>query len=193
MPYAFLEGDTPVEIHAGTPFITPELVVSDDGGAYYAPKPETEGDEEIDVVPLPAGTIVKVRTTHPSNALELYTPQDLARYRIQQFAEPEAPAGKVVKTRELVVDGAGLVSVNVVFEDAPAPDAVDLLKIKVALLSAEKLEAVEEAMASAPALVRIYWQSAAIVHQSDPLAAAIAEAAGQTVVAVFRAASLVEA
>lgn len=191
MPYAFLEGGTPVEIHAGASFTTPELVVSDDDGAFYAPQPGPEGDDQA--APLAAGTIIQVRTMHPRNALELYTPEDRARYRIQHFAEPETPAGKIVRSRELVVDTTGLISVNVVFEDAPAPEVVDLLKIKLALLSAEKIDAVEAAMATASSLVRIYWQSATLVRQTDALALAIAEAAGETIEAIFRAASLVEA
>lgn len=188
MPYAFLEGQSPVEIHAGAPFTTPEIVVSADDAAFYAPQTE-EGDAE----PLAVGTIVQSRTTHAANALDLYAPEDRARYRIQHFAEPEAPAGKVVDTRDLIVGADGVISVNVTFKDAPAPEAIDLLKIKLALLADSKIEAVETAMATAPAIVRIYWQSATVVRQADQLATAIAEAAGQSVEAIFRAASLVEA
>jgi hypothetical protein len=195
MPYAFLEGQTPVEIVAGAPFITPEIVVSDDDGDYYAPRPETPESEDgpaPGITPLASGTVLQVRTLHPRNALDLYGPEDLARYRIQQFAEPQTPVAKIVKTRDLVVDSAGMIGVNVIFEDAPAPDEVTLLQLKVSLLSAGKLEAVEAAVASAEASVRIYWQSAGTVRQTATFAAFVADAAGETVEAMFLAASLAE-
>lgn len=189
MPYAFLEGDTPVEIHAGAPFATPEIVVSEDDGAYYAPK---SGDDEAQADPLAAGTVVQIRTMHPRNALELYSPEDLARYRIQHFAEPAVPVGKAIKTRELVVDAAGLISVNVTFEDAPPPEVVELLRIKIALLDAAKLDDVEAAMATAEDAIRIRWQSATEVHRDSAMAAAIADAASMEIDTLFVAASLVE-
>lgn len=191
MPYAFLEGETPVEIHAGAPFTTSEIVVSDDDGEFYAPKPEGH-DQEADVVePLAAGTVVQVRTTHPSNALELYGPDDLARYRIQHFAEPPVPPGKAVKTRSLVVQN-GAISVDVTFEDAPPPEVLPLINIKVALLGLGKLNAVESAMASAADHLRIRWQSATEVRRDSVFASVIAEDAALSVDVLFVAAAAAE-
>lgn len=178
MPYAFLDGKEPVEIVPGVSFATPEIVVSKDDVEHYGAK---------------AGTVVASTTTHPPNALDLYGPEDLARYRIQKFAEPETPAGKVVKDRKLVVDKTGAISVNVSYDDAPVPEAVDLLKIKIELESLDRLEEVDAAMAEADALTRAYWQSATVLTRSAPLAKSIAKTAGISVEDLFRAASLVEA
>ncbi len=195
MPYAFLQGGVPVEIHPGTPFCTSELVVSADDGEFYAPvaPAAAEGEEPTPVEPLAPGTVLQISTSHASNALELYGPADLARYRIQSLDEPTPPAGKVATSRTLTVDEHGVISLEVVFGDKVAPDQVSLLKLKVALLGAGKLAAVETAMAAVPETIRIYWQSASDVRQADPLAAAVASAADLTIEDLFKAADQAEA
>lgn len=194
MAYAYLDGKHAVEVHPGRPFITHEIVVTDDGAFYADQPPEPKkGEEPEPVKPLKRGTVVQVQTRHPANALELYGPEDLARYRIQIVEEPEAPDGEVMVSRQFVADKDGQISIKAKFEAAPLPESLPLLNIKLALMGIEKLEAVEEAVVTAEPVIRVYWQSAATVKPADDLFQFIAKAAGLKADDLFAAAATVEA
>lgn len=180
MPYGVIHDGQPVEITPGLAFTTHQIVIG------------TEEEAAWSMAPI--GTVIDSEVSHPGNALEHYAPEDLARFRIQQFAEGAAPpAGHVLATRTLVVAN-GAISVAVTYALTPVPFEVSMMQAQLALAAAGKLAAVEAAVAAASATVQIYWRTAPTLHRDHPLVASLAAAVGLTspeVDALFVAASAI--
>lgn len=180
MPYGVIHDGQPVEITPGLAFTTSQLLVGTEEEAAWSMSP--------------IGSVIDFEVSHPGNALEHYAPEDLARFRIQQFAEGAAsPAGHVLATRTLVVAN-GAISVAVTYAPQPVPFEVSMMQAQLALSAAGKLAAVEAAVAAATATVQIYWKTAPTLHRDHPLVASLAAAVGLSgpeVDALFVAASTI--
>ncbi len=99
-------------------------------------------EESAATLGVPIGERALCEVLHPWDALDRYEPEVLARFVI---------------TAEEVGDPPPAV-----------PAVVSRLQAKMALAEAELLDAVEAAVAAAPAQIRIYWAEASDFHRAHP-------------------------
>lgn len=181
MPFAILFAGAPRELAPGQPFQTDRQVVL--------------SHEEAALSGLAIGwTWVGRITDHSDDALETYDPARRARFLIQDFIVPEAPAGQAVISYTLAII-AGAIVAQPTFGPAfvPVPMIVSMMQAQLALNAAGLLASVEAAVNSSSELTKIYWKTASNLHRDHPLVISLTAALGLTPAQVddlFRAAIL---
>lgn len=199
MPYGYIKDGAAVEASRGFGFTTTQLVIADQEEADFYIAASVAEQEAANVglenpAPVVAptitpGSLIEHPVQHAPNALDDPTPEYLARFCIQEFAEVSAPpAGEVMSSRTLAVTN-GVISVSAAYTAAPVvvPAAVSRLQVRLELLAVASpttpgntlLDDVQAAVdAQSDRQVKEYWAAADPFHRAHQTLNAMATSIG---------------
>lgn len=179
MPFAIIRDGAPVKVFPGVPFVSTQLKITTEEEAAWSMSP--------------IGSVITAEHSHSAAALDVYGPDDLARFCIHTYARPVAPEGKLLMSYDLSID-MGVIVATGVFAFPAVPAEVSRLQAKQALRIAGKLSDVETAVAGASDEVKIYWAEASSFHRDHPVLLSMTEELGMSpsdVDALFTAAAAI--
>lgn len=153
--FAMLAADgAPVKVQAGQPFTTFSVVVADDQEAAWSF--------------TPVGDSAAFEVNHPANALNVYGPEDLARFGIVMIDIPDPQEGEILASVGLGLEDGAIVA-DPVFAARPPPPVpmmVTRAQFKTAL-NARGIYAAFKAEALSTDAGEILWSDRASYERQD--------------------------
>lgn len=121
---------------------------------------------------------------YPANVIDLWSPEELAAIGVLAFTPAEdPPEGMAVRelTYELVDGQLHEVATYGPAPPPPVPEKVSRMQAKQALLAADLLDDIEEAIAASnDRALQLYWAETSEFHRDHPKVAEIATSLGWT-------------